>query len=520
MKKTRERTGWIDHHISFIFLAVLGFLLIFISTQPWGAGLTNDSIGYIGAARHLIVGEGVISYDGNPLVVQPPLYPVVLALIARLSGSDPLTVANLVNGILFGCIVFLGGWLIKKILPPSPPYVLLGTLTILFSIPIHFVSVLAWSEPLFICFATSTLLFARRYTEKQDMISLVLMSTGIALACMTRYIGITLILWGFWFVLKYAPKTSKVKYLHLGILLFISALPAFCWIIRNVSVSGTLIGPRVSSTYSLSQNLGFAFYEALEWFVPGVIVFYRWMLIVVSAGAGLFVGWTLQSSLQTVKQRFGDIKPSLVFMLIYALFLIFSSTTTSYDRIGHRLLSPIYIPLILCLLTLFRALVEPYRERFSPRAVNTFLIVSVSFWLVYPTYATVKAAATIIRDGQGYSGKAWKQSETIQYLSQNQHQIEAGALPVYSNVPEALYILLDIPARLSPWKTSQDLPTDDATSIEWNGWYDGNRAWLVLFNETYKKNLLTIDELESFSTIELIAQFTDAAVYAVENRNQ
>jgi len=55
-------------------------------------------------------------------------------------------------------------------------------------------------------------------------------------------------------------------------------------------------------------------------------------------------------------------------------FLIAASTTTAYDRIGDRLLSPVYIPATLLLLILAETLVVPFRKHRSLQVVKGLLI--------------------------------------------------------------------------------------------------------------------------------------------------
>ena len=63
------------YKLALVFFALLGVILVFLSTSRYGAGLSPDSVGYISIARNLITGAGFTSYDGSPLIVQPPLFP-------------------------------------------------------------------------------------------------------------------------------------------------------------------------------------------------------------------------------------------------------------------------------------------------------------------------------------------------------------------------------------------------------------------------------------------------------------
>lgn len=153
---------------------------VFLSTSRYGAGLSPDSVGYIGTARNLTIGAGFNSYDGAPVVVWPPLYPALLALVSGIFKGDPLFLANVLNALIFGLIVYVGGVLTFKHLSTFPALAFVGTLAILVSIPLFQVSVMAWSEPLFILLLLLSLLLANSYLYKNDIISLILLSLSVA----------------------------------------------------------------------------------------------------------------------------------------------------------------------------------------------------------------------------------------------------------------------------------------------------------------------------------------------------
>ena len=88
-----------------VTLGVLGSLLILLATSRYGVGLSPDSASYIAAARSLLAGRGYLDYNGDPMVLFPPLYPTLIAL-GSLIWPDPIFVARYVNAASFGLIVF------------------------------------------------------------------------------------------------------------------------------------------------------------------------------------------------------------------------------------------------------------------------------------------------------------------------------------------------------------------------------------------------------------------------------
>jgi hypothetical protein len=234
---------------------------------------------------------------------------------------------------------------------------------------------------------------------------------------------------------------------------------------------------------------------------------------------GFIAGLNPNDSWQSVKVRLRQIIPIVLFVVVYTAFLVISSTTTAYDSIGDRLLSPIYVPLTLLFLILVQALVEPYRGRFSNKVMDSFLIIALVIWLlVYPIRNVTINAVNLAPIGQGYNSKVWLESQTVQYLIQ--HQSLESECTIYTNAPDAAYILAHLTTKMSPAKTfynSQETK-NDISRIETIWLAENNKACLVWFDKVNRKYLFTIDELQTVANINLIARFDDGAIYSVTQK--
>lgn len=506
--------------LSLLLLALVGVVFVLLSTSRYGAGLSPDSVGYISIARNLIAGAGFVRYDGNfPTVVWPPLYPAVLALVGGIFRTDPLLIANILNALVFGLIVYVGGLLTFKHLSSFPAFALVGAFAILFSIPLFSVSVMAWSEPLFILFVLLSFIFADSYLEKNDVTSLILFSSSVALSCLTRYLGVTLILWGALIIVIFRRDSLKKKIATLSLFMLISSIPLGIWLIRNYSVSHTLFGSRTSSPNTLFQILSFVISSLLRWYIPRKIVDHRSILAFVIAGAVLFTGLSLKGSWQSVKIALRQISPAILFAFVYTACLVITSTTTAYDRINDsdRLLSPIFVSLTLLFLVLAQAMVEPYRKSFSKKIVNSFMIIVIAILLAYPIGAVILKVIDLNQMGQGYSSKAWKGSETIQYLIQ--HQRVKPECTVYTNGPDAAYILAHLAVKKCPARTEYNFPevANDFSRLS-GSWPEESNACIVWFDKIDRKYLLTIDELKAVANIDQIVRLEDGAIYSVTRK--
>ena len=85
--------------------------------------------------------------------------------------------------------------------------------------PILFnVAIYAWSEPPFILLTVLFLLIRNAYLKKKSTGLLLLLSSVATLACLTRYMGVALILTGAAAILSFQRSATRTKLLHLLLL--------------------------------------------------------------------------------------------------------------------------------------------------------------------------------------------------------------------------------------------------------------------------------------------------------------
>lgn len=500
-------------------LSIAGFLLVLLSTSRWGAGLSPDSVGYISVARELIKGKGLIVRSfGSPLVDWPPLYPTLLALVSSIVRTDPLTMAPFLNALIFGLVIFLGGLLALRSLLFFPTLAVLGTLAIVFSVALFPVSIMAWSEPLFISFVLLSLLVAQSYLEESKISLLLLLAVVVSLATLTRYIGVVLILWGVLLILLFLRSNLKKKVAHLSLFILVSAVPLGLWLLRNYAISNTLTGSRFPSSYTILQNLTSTLETLLFWMIPkrfiGPPLLYGFILVI---GAALlfFISIRARISWPPLNARAQPISPIFLFAVLYPTFLVISSTIAAYDEINNRLLSPIFVPVTLLSLTIAPALLGLLQERFSRKTLNLFMVIITAIWLAYLMASTLNHALDIYAVGRGYSSREWANSETVEYLLQNPTLV--SGCPTYSNNPDATYILADIATSLSPAAKGYNAPdtTRKAISDLKGVWPEEKSACLIWFDQVGRDFLYTVDELQEIVHLEVIAQLEDGTVYSV-----
>ena len=498
-----------------VLFALIGILLILIPTSRYGAGISSDSVGYISAARNVMQGGGVVIYDGSPLVVQPPLYPLLLALFGSLFKLDPVVVADILNAVLFGGIVYLGGLLTFKLMTDIRVLAVIGSLAIMVSPSLFGISVMAWSEPLFIFFVVLSLLFANSYVEKNDNVSLLCLSISVALSALTRYIGVVQIFWGAILILVFNRKSIKNKIVHFLLFILVSFLPIEIWAMRNYSISQTFFGDRSWSAHTFFQNLEYAYYGLVSWYVPDAILEQDLTIIILVVVSALIVLFSPKETWLSIKGRRHQIGPISLFLIIYLVFLVISSTTTAYESIDDRLLSPVFVPLTLLMLIFIQALLGSYRKLIPNEKIYTSIIILVFlFFLLFPITKAIIKIITITPNGQGYSGRLWMESSTIQHIKNNPTLILECT--IYSNAPDAVYLITRHVTRWIPKKSHYNSNefTYDLSSLK-TTWPPEPNACLIWFDKMDRPYLFTVEELMQVTDIVPIARFADGTLYTV-----
>jgi len=512
-------------------LSVLAAAIILLVTRHHGVGLSPDSVGYIATARNMANGLGAVTFDGKPLIYHPPLYPAILGAIYFIFGADPLASAHVVNAALMGVITFLSGLLFLEHLKPHTALIFVGITSVVVSIPITYVTLWAWTEPLFICFTLFTMIFSESYLKEGSLRFLIALSLCIALSCLTRYIGVILILTGAISIFLFRKDLLELKIKHLFIFLIISFLPIGAWMTRNYILSGYVLGYRGPSNYSLWENLFLTLKVITFWYLPNpndifngpiiskAVEYQRVILTIFVAFIGLIALHITQRTKNLVKVILWENRFLLLYLSAYVLFLVISSTTTAYDQISSRLLSPVYVPLTILIFVFAAKILLPYMNQSFPlKGSHNFLILLIILLLTYPITKTTLLFSSAISDGLGFRSKAWVNNETISYLLRNK-----GVTPqhkIYTNSPYALYALANINAEPIPQKTPYNSPLkiNDIHGLR-GRWPEEEAALLVWFDDIGRDYLFSIEELSFVADLQLIARLRDGSIYTIKRRD-
>lgn len=351
-----------------------------------------------------------------------------------------------------------------------------------------------------------------------------------ALAALTRYIGITLIVTGMLIVFWAQREDWRAALKRAFTFGFFASLPLLLLLWRNFTLTGTFFGERGGSMYSLVENMGHTFVVLRTWYLPPVFVSaFRWLIPsnplanrLAYTFIGLLVGFAFGRVPRGVWRRAAEgVRrgyPLLLYTGIYLVILLLSATSTGFNRISSRLLSPIYIPLFFSILIFAQSLLEGLLGQVLLEKRTLILAGFILLWMTFPASKTIQNAINRRVEGAGgYNTVAWRAySETAEYL---RHQQLPSDGPVYTNVPEFLDYLLGITAEEMPSKTlyaSPDLDTNPEELLD--TWPEAYPAYLVIFEREYRPHQYSVGDLREYYRIDKIEAFEDGSLLVVRGR--
>ncbi len=488
-------------HVWFGLIGLVGTGWLWFAMSRHGIGLSPDSVGYLAVAQHLLEGKGFLSYRGEPFVAQPPLYPLAIATVSFLLGFTPTTSALLLNLLLFIAVAYLSGRL-AILITKSFPISIAVCISVVLGVPITWVSVFAWSEMLFIFLTTLAFLNLIGFVSSKETKDLLACSLSLACSCMVRYAGIFSVFSFLLFLILIPIGRLHKKACRIIVFSLISFLPISLWTLRNHILSGTPFGPRTVA--SLRENeIIFLFFETFSgWFIVQTDILQNDFILIL-----IFIFLTFAVFTACIYQiKDTNILPLAIFVFTYSLFIFISSMRFAYDPIDNRLLSPVFIPLVVVLLGFSDKVLYPYlKSKVSSSAQSRLIILGALVWFTHPVLSTLTLGLEMSQEGKGYHAIHWQTSPTLAHVRQLREQLTQRT--VYTNDPEGLYFLAHIRAEHLPFRFR---PT----------WPETGRAYLIRFKHAYRGECLDIIEgLRQTADIEPLVRFSDGEIYLVTHKS-
>jgi hypothetical protein len=448
------------HYWDALIASSLVFVLISLFTQHSGIGISPDSVQYLSVANHIAERFAFTDFNNEPFVLFPLGYPIFLSLIKCISPIAITYSLPIINALIFSAILFCCSYILKASTKLNGLYRLLVLVLLACSPALLEVYTMLWSETLFILISLFFILAAKKYLDQSSLSSLILLACVAAIGFSVRYVGIVFVLSGCLLILFHPQLKFKQKLLHGLLMGFTGASLALFNLARNAMVSGTYTGVRQKATRGFWENL----YD-----IGGVISYWfpiaeTWQQIAFALILIFLLITFLLVAYHCIQAQYYHRYSTIIalFFLVYVLFMLIIASISRFETLSSRLLSPVYIPIILLLAFLFDRLMTGKIKTIRTLIIILFLglygcIQHHQYKLNTDTWEGVGFAGI-----PGYSEDQWTQSPMIAYIKKDVKKYQPI---VFANANDALYYLSgihtvalphkDIPKEIEQFKTNK-----------------------------------------------------------------
>jgi hypothetical protein len=457
--------------IFLVLASLLGAAAVLASVSLYGPGLTHDSAAYMYAAESLLKGEG-FQYFGypSPFIQWPPLYPLLLAAGWAI-GLSPLPFSGAVNAVAHGLIIFIAGrWLFSNLKNKYLAAMIIAGLV--FSLPLIQVSRYLWTETLFVLFTLAAYLQLGKYLEKRALRCLISAGVFSALACLDRYMGVTLVITAALFLFFRKNSGFLKRVADTAVYGLISSVPVLIWTARNYIVSGTFVGVRIPSEYPLKLNVLRTAQSIYAWIKPESMLQIEMddrLLVLAQVFAVILPVVSILALLylicKEIVRRQGLLGAksfyiffNAAFIAIYIVYLVMSATTVAFEPINSRYLVPVFIPAVFIVAISMDYGLTMLNERFDAKEVKVAAVIILLAYLIYPALNTGAALAGYMENGAGgFNTAVWHRNPLIGYMKNIAGRISEEDATYYSSNADAIYALTGVRAFSMPKKNGPDM---------------------------------------------------------------
>jgi hypothetical protein len=510
------------YRLFLLVLSAISLVLILLTTSKYGAGVSSDAARNLSTADSLLAGKGFVDMLGNPFVLWPPLYPLVVAGLSLLTGWGTFHAAWYLNVALYALNTWLGGWLLYRILREKIAYAVAGALMLLLSRSTLRIYANVASEPLFATFMLLFFLCGARYLREGSRTGLWSMFALAGLATLQRYLGVTLFGVAALAVL-YRERWQGVPRMVLPGL--VSALPTLAWAFgHNLPISGAPFGPRDLGEMLPLQNISLSLTKILWWFIPRLsftdpLILRPWIVLAALAIALILLN-KREDWRNWVSRLSGEYTwPLVLFSMVYFLLLAFTVVTADHLDLTSDRYYVVILPAVaaLVLITLDTLVLEHLPRSNAAALYAPALLV---LWFVYPLYgmqayvreALVKGEPTnynIANSAQFREMKVVKSAESM--------LADDPGTPLYTNYVNIVWFLFRNPVRTLPFQ-NEALPRDQQLK-ELRQYYPNwpaERGYIIWFTPNQYHHIAAPDELASIAELTLLYSDKTGQIYLVE----
>ncbi len=483
-----------------LIAAIIGFIAIHIYTAYSGVGISPDSIMYASTAKNIYEHGSLLTFNGSPLVFFPVFYPFFLSVILFISRVDTITAAPVINGLLFAGVIFTSGYIISKFKSSSLIYKWLILIAIILSPGLLEIYTYLWSETLFILEIMLFVLAYYNYMQKHTIASLIMVSVLVAISCITRYAGVTLIGAGGLMLLLDNQLVIRKKIVHVLVFGFISISLLIGNLILNRLSTGLSTGTREPAVTPLSKNLYYSGNVMCDWmglphsaYPYSILIICTLLLFLVA----LIVWKAFTGKINSIENIV------TMFAAFYGIFIPVLASVSRFETLNSRLLSPMFV----CLLIGLTNWVPDLLRGLNIKKQVIYAIPFVALML-FSEYSIAMTDYQRYDDENdygvpGYSDDDWNKSQFVPFLKSHKTIYKAG-VPIYTDADEAVYFFTGATSKLLPHRYFKNT-VDQFFGVE--------HYYLIWFNDLNNPELIGLQDIIKREKLHLLYQFPEGGVY-------
>jgi 4-amino-4-deoxy-L-arabinose transferase-like glycosyltransferase len=422
--KLHKKNSRVVYIIYFLLASIGGYLAFHAMT--WGPWAFSDSSAYVGAARSIASGNGlvILQSTGNvkTLTEFPPLFPVLLSILGG-NKLDYISTIRWCNIFLFSSSIFIFS---QTIYTATRKHFLsiIATLVFISSPQIITTYTSAMSEPLFLLLLLLSLFLLLLIFQKDVKILRISFYVVSSLLPITRYAGILFVgIFGIG-LFTFSRKTSLFMRIKNTILYyFIAFLPVGLWGLSFLYKFNIYGGKRFSFDVTIFNDIARSIIEELmiiKLWIPYVELYLdtfteALIISIVSIFVISLIGWTIKQFsfpnivIESNKKHFFFLTIQLILGYVFFIGFTHSIAVPQIDII-NRMMIPIYP---LWIIIIFMSL-DILIRKIEYRIFITIFIIALSFiGLRYNSLRTNSYIRAMSANGYGFTARAYQQSGLI-----------------------------------------------------------------------------------------------------------
>lgn len=486
-----------------LLAAITGFIIIQVLCGYGGVGVSPDSVVYISTAQN-IHDHGVINdFTNMPVMDFPVFYPIFLSGIIFLTGGKAvLAFGPILDGLLFGALIWLCGWMMDRFALRSRWYKWTILLFIVLSPCLLEIYSMIWSETIFLLLSVLFMIGCHRYFRTHSIGSLLLIAFIAALACVTRYAGICLVATGgLLMVCDGRLRWGRRKLGHMILYGLVSVSFLALNLYRNLRLTQTLTGYREKGLTPFSENLHHFGSVLCDW-LPFFNERYGAASFVALVSLLLITGIFVFRLVRRV-DFFSYDTIAISLFIVYGTFILYTATVSRFQELDSRLLSPLFLPWLwgstIWIPAVLRRAGPVWKKVGLAGAIGA---AGCFLWGEIQTYQE-NWEGIHFAGIPGYTENQWQRSETMAYVRSHKDRFQSPGT-VYSNAFEGLWFLAGVKSDLIPHK---DIPDDIRYMMK------SHFFIVVWFNDADNSDLIDMDYIRSQKPLVEELDFNDGTIY-------